>query len=258
MKKYTFYIALSLVSVPYFLNCSTQTLQNSDELLVALEKNNLWQPTNPLKLHLGCGETHFSGYINIDFPPAEHTVQTRRTADIFADITQLHIPANAINEIRSHHLFEHFDRALALALLCKWHEWLKIGGKIVIETPDFDASIRVMLDTHYSYKEKQITLRHIFGSHEAHWAIHCDGWYDEKFRHVCTKLGFSLTSATKNAWNVLVPNIIITATKIQDIPNEQLYARAKELLRESMVNNGDHSMWLVWCHNFDDAINKMA
>lgn len=34
-------------------------------------------------------------------------------------------------------------------------------------------------------------LRHVFGSHEAYWAIHKDGWYNEKFS---TVLGASVSA----------------------------------------------------------------
>jgi hypothetical protein len=34
----------------------------------------LWQPGQALRLHLGCGEQHFPGYINVDYPPAHHQV----------------------------------------------------------------------------------------------------------------------------------------------------------------------------------------
>jgi len=38
-----------------------------------------------------------------------------------------------LDEIRSHHLFEHFDRAHALALLIRWHGWLRPGGALTVD-----------------------------------------------------------------------------------------------------------------------------
>jgi hypothetical protein len=32
---------------------------------------------------------------------------------------------------------------------------------------------------------------------------------------------------------------------------QDLSSRAKNILREYMVNSGDEGMWLVWCTNFD-------
>jgi len=113
--------------------------------------------------------------------PSEHTVQTVVGADIFADISILNFPSCSVDEIRSHHVFEHFNRSVALALLCKWHQWLKIGGTLIVETPDFEASINSLVSSRYNYHQKQVIIRHIFGSHENYWAIHCDGGTKKSF-----------------------------------------------------------------------------
>ena len=138
------------------------------------------QSSSEVKLHLGCGENKIPGYVNIDFPSEDHTVQTRRGADYFYDITKLSFPRNSISEVRNHHVFEHFSRAKSLALLTAWHIWLKDGGSLHIETPDFHESIRQLLRTRLTYDEKQTIIRHIFGSQEAHWALHYDGLVSSK------------------------------------------------------------------------------
>lgn len=62
-----------------------------------------------LKLHLGCGEVYLDGYRNIDYPPSEHTVQTQTKVDEYADILrELVYPRASIEEVRLHHVFEHF------------------------------------------------------------------------------------------------------------------------------------------------------
>jgi len=200
-----------------------------------LEKRGLLHIGQPLRLHLGCGERHLEGYINIDYPPSEHTVQVSQGADVFGDITQLNFPAQSVDEIRLHHVFEHFERPVAMALLCKWYQWLKIGGKICLETPDIEASIGQLCGQEYSYKQKQSVLRHIFGSHEAGWAVHKDGWYKERFQQVLSVLGFEDISFDFSAWRT-THNITVTAAKRQDIDFGRLCEMAKELLRESMVD----------------------
>lgn len=221
-----------------------------------VQKKNLWNGTSPLRLHLGCGQSHFSGYINIDFPPSEHTVQNGLTADVYADITKLQVTHGSIDEIRSHHVFEHFDRSAALALLCEWYLWLKPGGVVVIETPDFEASAQIALSKKNTYQQRQVALRHLFGSHEAHWAIHCDGWCQEKFTHVLSKLGFTDIQTHQYAGNRLIPNVVARATKMTILSKEELATRAKQILRDSMVNNSEQALWLVWCTNFDAAFKN--
>lgn len=140
------------------------------------------------KLHLGCGEKYLEGYVNIDFPNSEHSVMTPRV-DQYADIRTLSYPENSIDEVRSHHLFEHFSRAEALKLLVRWRSWLKPGGRLVIETPDFATSAAFFLRSRSTQRKFQLS-RHIYGSQEAGWATHKDNWDKRKFLFVLKKMGF--------------------------------------------------------------------
>lgn len=222
--------------------------------LSQIEAAGLWSKGKPLRLHLGCGEKYFDGYINIDYPESEHTVQTKLTADLFADITTLSFPEQSVDEIRLHHVFEHFDRVIALAMLCKWHAWLKIGGNLCIETPDFKASLRLRQSLRYSYKKKQGVLRHIFGSHEAQWAVHRDGWYRDKFQHVLSRLGFADLHFEFNKWR-MTRNIIVKAKKQKNFDFAILKQATRELLRESMIDESEteEKLWQVWCQKFNEA-----
>ena len=109
-----------------------------------------------MKLHLGCGEIHLDGYLNIDYPPASHAVQTKSAADEYHNILELAYPANSIEEIRLHHVFEHFTRASALGLLAGWWTWLVPGGLLRIEVPDFDRTAWAVLSPFTPKKKKMI------------------------------------------------------------------------------------------------------
>ncbi len=203
-----------------------------------------------LKLHLGCGEQHFPGYVNIDYPQDHHTVQKNK-ADVFADITKLSFPDNSVDEIRLHHVFEHFDRAITLGLITRWHSWLKTGGILHIETPDLTGCARHFL-TDSDYQEKQALVRHLFGSHEACWAYHLDGWHDERYVHVLTKMGFDVT-CRHFEWQTKprLANIDIIATKKKDLKREDLLDSAREILKDYMVANvpGEMAMHAIWHEN---------
>lgn len=153
-----------------------------------------------MKLHLGCGQKYLDGYWNIDFPSDEHTVQGYSVADLVCDIKALNYPKGSIEEIRSHHFFEHFSRPTALALLCKWTDWLEFGGTLHIETPDFLSSIYRFISPFVSFDEKEQIMRHLFGSHEAPWAVHWDAWYEERFRRILTALGYENLRFIKSQW----------------------------------------------------------
>ncbi|HLY25446.1 MAG TPA: glycosyltransferase [Aggregatilineales bacterium] len=201
---------------------------------------------HPLRLHLGCGEVYLPGYINIDFPPAEHTVQQNTRADRYADLTQLNYEDGSVNEIRLHHVFEHFDRATALRLLLEWYEWLAANGCLTIETPDFNRSAWAFL---FGSKSQQLkVLRHLFGSQEAGWAVHYDGWYRSKFEFVLTRLGYHDLRFRRSSWRGTY-NIQVTARKRAPyIPLEERRQAAEELLRLSLVDDSESEKRLlqVW------------
>jgi predicted SAM-dependent methyltransferase len=90
-----------------------------------------------MKLHLGCEQKHLKGYVNIDFLISEHGVQEMSMAEIQTDITKLSYPPSTIDEIRFHHVFEHFTRPIACAHIVVWRNWLKPDGILHIEVPDF-------------------------------------------------------------------------------------------------------------------------
>jgi|GEM_PF-1561645 len=220
-----------------------------------LEK--IWTEGKPLRLHLGCGENHFEGYINIDYRLSEHTVQTASGADFFADITTLAFPAETVDEIRLHHVFEHFDRATALAMLIKWNRWLKIGGKIHIETPDFIGNIKTLL-SNPSWLVKMGIIRHIVGSHEASWAYHVDQWFAERFEHTLRKLGFDNIQIEHVSWQrePYLSNVHAIARKSRQLTLNELLQSADELLWESTVSPNETTLHEVWKKQLREAINK--
>lgn len=244
-----FIVAIATTSISTIF--SQPHLNPTENALEQLARENLWSPSIPLRLHLGCGENKFKEYVNIDFPPSEHTVQTNLGADIFANLTIAHFPEQSVKEIRSHHVFEHFDRQTALALLCKWHQWLEIDG-LLIETPDFEASIKMLVNPRYSYQQKQSILRHLSGSHEASWAIHCDGWYKDKFYRVLTALGFEEITFELTEWQ-LTRNIIVRAKKKHSRAPKVLHNAACQVLRDSMVDtsSSEEKLWQLWCSQFN-------
>jgi len=232
------------------------SIHEGENALEKLYSYNILREGDPVRLHLGCGQNHFDGYVNIDYSPAEHTVQAKIGADVFADIAYLNFPENSVDEIRSHHVFEHFDRGAALGLLCKWHRWLKVGGKLIIETPDFDGCVRFYMNPRNSYTKKQAVIRHLFGSHEARWAVHCDGWYKEKFERVLNTLGFRDISSRLYHYATVLYNITVTAYKKESINDMRLRQLAGNILNDSQIGKGGKKIMEVWLGIFDQVFIK--
>lgn len=181
------------------------------------------------KLHLGCGSRYLEGYVNIDLPAGAHTVQRNHVADLHADIRTLRYEPETVDEVRLHHVFEHFTRPVALALLCRWRDWLRPGGLLRIETPDAMASFRQMASPFTALADKHQVMRHLFGSHEGAWAIHCDGWFEKKFDLTLGSLGYEQVTFAKSRDGVL-RNIEVVATRSGASFDTSAYSAAVERL----------------------------
>ncbi len=177
--------------------------------------------------------------MNIDFPPSEKTIADVK-ADIYKDIRELEYPENSIDEIRSHHLFEHFNRVDALKLLLKWRKWLKVGGKLVIETPDFWWCAFVFPFVPHKF---QMGLgRHIFGSQEDFWANHLDFWHKGKFKKVLAKMGFEKFHFSHPIYRNLLPNIKVVCEKSDKSIDEEKAIR--EILEWYILPREDKEKFL--------------
>ncbi len=153
-----------------------------------------------MNLDIGSGRKPHKGYTTIDVEEYAHP-------DYLGDFREMTF--KDIDVIRSHHLLEHFGREDGIRVLKLWQSWLKVGGTLLIETPDFE----------YICKEFPVNpeplIRHAYGSQEASWALHKDGWYEAKFQKVLTNLGFKIESFKHSrTHSYQLPNITVIATKL--------------------------------------------
>ena len=221
-------------------------LPDGADVLNSLVRANLWQRGTPLRLHLGCGEQHFSGYVNIDYPPSGHNVMNVK-ADFFADTTKLDFPTASVEEVRLHHVFEHFSRVTAIAMLIRWQRWLKLGGTLRIETPDILGCSEI-LTSDAPLKVKMGIVRHIAGDQAASWAYHLDHWFPERYEHTLRALGFEILEIRRSSWprEPFLSNVEVVAIKRAEISMEQQLANADELLWQSTVADVEKPTWEVW------------
>lgn len=211
-----------------------------------------------MKLHLGCGEIYLKGYINIDYPASKHTAQTKSVADEYHDITKLRYPKNSIEEVRLHHVFEHFSRPTALALLASWWSWLKPGGLLRIEVPNFDPMARTVLSPFSSPKARGKALRHIFGSQEAPWAVHFEGWSGNRLTKVLKELGFKVERVNKISWNGL-HNVEILARKVDSALTQVDFEEyINKILSLYLVDESETEkrMLGIWLKAYRDQMKK--
>ena len=191
-----------------------------------------------MKYHLGCGEAYLDGYCNVDFPPENRTVQKQTRVDLEADL--LVMPYKPCEEIRSSHVFEHFTYVESLVLLCRWSLALIPGGLLWITVPDVQAIVKYGLAT----GDWARTMRFLYGSHEAPWAVHRNGWTEGLLWQVMEKLGYDLVSShmTGNRGNC---SLSMCFTKRREINAVELYAIANSML-PWYLNNGNETALLEW------------
>lgn len=84
-----------------------------------------------LKLHLGCGEKHLEGFVNIDCRKLE-------SVDVVSDLEKLKkFEDNSAEIIYACHVLEHFSHRKTLGILKEWKRVLKNNGKLFLAVPDF-------------------------------------------------------------------------------------------------------------------------
>lgn len=211
-----------------------------------------------MKLHLGCGEVYLPGYLNIDYPPESHTVQVQTIANEYHDILSLRYPAESIEEIRLHHVFEHFQRAEALALLAAWRSWLIPGGILRIEVPDFDRTAKAVIGILTRHKKRFVALRHIFGSQEAGWAKHCEGWSRNRLCDAFRLFGYTVFHTSRNNWRGTYNIEVIGRKNHHNISREDFILIAQEWLSQYMVDSteSERRMLEVWVQQFVGQMDK--
>lgn len=233
-------------------------LSNHGNTLEQFRGAGVWCEGHPLRLHLGCGENYLDGYVNIDYPPSEHSVMNVRV-DVQADLSHLTFPPCTVDEIRLHHVFEHFPRTTALALLIRWHQWLKVGGTLRIETPDFLGSAKNFL-SHEALSVKMGIVRHLAGDQSAEWGYHLDHWFPERFVHTLEQLGFG--SVQTRSWNwkhePFLSNVEVTGNKKTHMSASDLLLRGDALLWESTVANSERPTYEVWRRQLRQAFSDAS
>lgn len=111
-----------------------------------------------IKLNLGCGDNILDGYINVDL--------YNDKADIKDDITSLinvsvnSVKIGTVDEIYSSHSLMCVPENRLKDTLKLWHSFLKEGGRIVIETTDFEKQ---MLEYSNDRNNGGIVMRSLFG-----------------------------------------------------------------------------------------------
>lgn len=151
-----------------------------------------------VKLHLGCGGVRWKDFINVDFYDYDCQVaDTSRSgcvADAYADIRDLKLRDNSIDEIFASHVFEHFTRWQGEDMLVSWFKFLKPGGRMVIETPDFWRCVFWLF--HPLSSKRRLGFTQFYGNQwdRLEYETHRYLWSARELSKVCKEIGFLTVS----------------------------------------------------------------
>jgi hypothetical protein len=211
-----------------------------------------------VKLHLGCGERYFPGYLNIDFPAASRSAQSAPVADLEADILSLRYPAASIAEVRLHHVFEHFTRPVACGLLASWHSWLATGGILRVEVPDFRRTALAYLNPLSHGRSRSVARRHIFGSHEAPWAVHCEGYGPGDLKSMVEAFGYRTVRVARNGWKGTYNVEVIAEKETYPLSEADLGERAYSYLGAFLLDGSGTEARILerWIGIFREQVGR--
>ncbi len=131
----------------------------------------------PVKLHLGCGQRHIPGFINIDI------IETQAT-DLVCDARFLPFAGGSVSRIETFHMIEHLPRHGFMEALYEWNRVLEPGGSLIVECPDFEATVREYM------AGKKFRINNIFGLQRHPGDFHRFGYDVESLRETLESTGF--------------------------------------------------------------------
>lgn len=160
----------------------------------------------PVRLHIGCGNRLFDGYINIDGEYLQGTAGV-----VIHDITKpFSLADNSVDEILSVHVIEHIMRDKVQEMLKEWLRILKPGGFVAVEWPDFlkmcqEVSTNPKCLYHDADRRVQKrTILGIFGDNLRYpepvmW--HKWGYSVDSLRYLFGSMGYSRTASEGNLYS---------------------------------------------------------
>jgi predicted SAM-dependent methyltransferase len=111
-------------------------------------------------------------------------------AEVYADIRNLKLSDDLVDEIFTSHVFEHFTRWQAEEMLIDWFRIIKPGGRLVIETPDFWRCVLWLF--HPSREKRSLGRTQFYGNQwdRLDYETHRYLWSKKEMLSACKHAGF--------------------------------------------------------------------
>ena len=143
-----------------------------------------------IRLNLGAGAMVVDGWLSVGLDDAH---------DIKTDLRALPLPDDHADEAMAIHVFEHFYRWEAEAVLLEWRRVLKPGAKLILELPELLRCCRNVL-------EGSAVRRSLWGlygdpGYEDPLMVHRWCWSEEELKEVLRGAGFRRIKVMLPQWH---------------------------------------------------------
>jgi SAM-dependent methyltransferase len=151
-------------------------------------------------LNLGCGWRDLRGFINVD-----RYLKPGRVSALEADMFKLPFKNESADLIFSCHSLEHLPIRQAEPSLKECHRVLKIGSKMILEIPDLDIIMQILLDPNLTDDQHKWYIYTLFGYQADSGApdvpdalidygqFHTNGFSKNRIYKQLTQIGFTIT-----------------------------------------------------------------
>ena len=183
-----------------------------------------------MKINLGCGGIHKSGYLNVD--AFDETI-----ADEIMSAVDLNLEENSVDEVLISQVIEHLGIGQSLYALSECFRVLKPQGKLIIETPDIRRSFQKYL------KGNRETRKNIFP-----WIYGVDMpgmqhrfcFPDDLLEEILRDNGFVDIKKEFVEFDEYQPILRIVCRKTSDYQSFQIISKfRKKLLKKSLIDLDD-------------------
>lgn len=140
------------------------------------------------RLHVGCGNLHVDGYLNVDVSP------DARGADVLCNLFDLEhrYPANSAEVIYACHVLEHFSHDDAERMLRVFYSLLREDGELRVSVPDMDRIVRVYARNweHFQTPGNSPWIGLIWGGETTPYDFHKTGFNFCWMKYLMERIGF--------------------------------------------------------------------
>ena len=158
---------------------------------------------NKVRLHIGSGDKHWPGFVNVD---------AYGDPDVLTDCRRLPFDRDYADEIHSIHFVEHIPRLEVDQMLYDWYRVLRSGGYIAIEVPCLD---KIAANVIAGEKNMRLTSLGIFGDPRDpkpgmmhHWC-----YTKKELVEILEQVGFKMVGVEEPHFHMAARDMRVTGVK---------------------------------------------